>query len=63
MSANHSHVLLGGMLLRPSELDARRAPSGGLPEDRVDLSVVLVLSCGVVMGYFLPACRAWPLSR
>src|ERR687897_3035881 len=51
MSANHSQVLLGGMPLCLSGPDARRGSSGGLPEDREALSVVLVLSCGVVIGY------------
>ena len=65
MSANHSHVLLGGMLLCPSEPDARRGSSGGLPEDRGALSVVLVLSCGVVIGIpppGVPGSAAQPLS-
>src|SRR5829696_9545844 len=51
MSANHSQVVLGGMVLCLSGPDARRGSSGGLPEDRGDLSVVLVPSCGVVIGY------------
>src|SRR5215208_6307765 len=51
MSPNHSQVLLGGMVLCVSGPEARRGPSGGLPEDRGALSVVLVLSCGVVIGY------------
>ena len=51
MSANQSQVLLGGMVLCLSGPDARRGSSGGLPEDRGALSVVLVLSCGVVIGY------------
>src|SRR5918992_2418084 len=52
MSANHSQLLLGGMvLLCLSGPEARRGSSGVLPEDRGSLSVVLVLSCGVVIGY------------
>jgi hypothetical protein len=53
MSANHSQLLPGGMPLCLSEPDARRGSSGGLSEDRGSLSVVLVLSCGVVIGYLL----------
>src|ERR671912_97635 len=58
MSTNHSHVLLGGMvLLCLSRPEARRGSSGGLPEDWGSLSVVLALSCGVVIGYLLR--RTW----
>jgi hypothetical protein len=54
MSANHSHALLGGMvLLCLSGPDARRGSSGGLSEGRGSLSVVLVLSCGMVIGHLL----------
>src|SRR5215204_4369890 len=51
MSANHSHVLRGGMVFCLSGPDARRGSSGGRSEGRGVLSVVLVLSCGVVIGY------------
>src|SRR5215203_3636522 len=51
ISANHSQLLLGGMPLCLSGPDARRGSSGGLPEDWGALSVVLVLSCGVVIGF------------
>jgi hypothetical protein len=52
MSANHSQVLLDGMvLLWRSEPDAHRGSSGGLSEDREALSVVLVPSWGEVIGY------------
>src|SRR3712207_9119996 len=51
MSANQSQLLLGGMVLCLSEPEARRGSSDGPPEDRGALSVELVLSCGVVIGY------------
>src|SRR5918992_1746249 len=54
ISANHSQVLLGGMVLCLSGPDARRPSSGGLPEGVGSLSVVLVLSCGVVIRCLLP---------
>src|SRR5215212_5742478 len=53
MSANHSQLLLGGIVPCFSGPEARRGSSGGLPEDRGALSVVLVSSCGVVIGYLL----------
>src|SRR5687767_6764271 len=51
MSANHSHVLLGGMALRSPAPGARRGSPLELSEERGSLSVVLGSSCGVVIGY------------
>src|SRR5215208_1123892 len=53
MSANQSQVLLGGMVFCLSGPGARRGSSGGLPEGVGSLSVVLVLSRGVVIRCLL----------
>src|SRR5215211_471886 len=63
MSANQSQLLLGGMVLCPPGPGVRRCSSGGLPEGVGSLSVVLVLSRGMVIRCLLsgsshPAFRA-----